>query len=167
MRQKASVKMYFLFFYLCEVHKETIELEIYWIRFSIHALEYTSHYYINVTPIAITYSWPISSATTLMINRILHSTCTDYIVAFIQGAQFSWICFFFDSSYSRKWNNLAKISLVIWIALNFSCPCNIWFARRNLPLFFSFIISKKPFKSIDMRIYMVIIIFTFPILVQQ
>ena len=164
MRQKASVKMYFLFFYLCEVHKETIELEIYWIRFSIHALEYTSHYYINVTPIAITYSWPISSATTLIINRILHSTCTDYIVAFIQGAQFSWICFFFDWnwSYSRKWNNLA-----ISIALNFLCPCNIWFTRRNLPLFFSFIISKKPFKSIDMRMYMVIIIFTFSIIVQQ
>ena len=81
--------MYFLFFYLCEVHKETIEIELYWIRFSIHALEYTSHYYINVTPNAITYSWPISSATTLMINRILQGTCTDYIVTFIQGAQFS------------------------------------------------------------------------------
>ena len=97
LRQKASVKMYFLFFYLCEVHKETIEIEPYWIRFSIHALEYTSHYYINVTPIAIRYSLPISSSTTLMINRILYSTCTDYIVAFIYDTNFSCIYLFLNS----------------------------------------------------------------------
>ena len=39
------------------------------------------------------------------------------------------------------------------IGMNFLCPCNIWFIRRYLPIFFSSRISKEPFESIMFMYY--------------